>query len=266
MGKLTQYGEDISNDTIQISTEKFKRMIKFRDLVNAVRYEGGSQGVEPIIVRLPPPEEKAYVSIERMEEMEKRWNRWIIEHDKIEPNFITPKAVVSQQQVSTDCYRSKRYLTDVNLKQDTNYFCACNIFQQIMYELYGLTISESVIASAMGTTTDGTSHNGIINGGKAIAQRYGHNVTIEFKNYSSLTEKQIGELISDPDVGLFFHDLYKNQWGHYEYIIGLCPSSGVYTVANSLSGGYIEQRNRETMKSYINGISQPSVGIVRKIS
>jgi hypothetical protein len=164
------------------------------------------------------------------------------------------------------CYRSKRYLKDANIKQDTNYWCACNIFQQIMYELYGLTISESVIAQAMGTTTDGTAHNGIISGGKAIAQRYGHTVSIEFVNYSSLTEKQIGELIANPDVGLFFHDLYKNQWGHYEYIIGLCPSTGTYTVANSLSGGYIEQRNRETMKSYINGISQPSVGIVRKIS
>lgn len=164
------------------------------------------------------------------------------------------------------CYRSKRYLKDANIKQDTNYWCACNIFQQIMYELYGLTISESVIASAMGTTTDGTAHTGIINGGKAIAKQYGHTVSIEFVNYSSLTEKQIGELIANPDVGLFFHDLYKNKWGHYEYIIGLCPSSGVYTVANSLSGGYIEQRSRATMQSYINGISQPSVGIVRKIS
>ena len=37
--------------------------------------------------------------------------------------------------VSTDCFKSQRYLSDVNLKQDTNYFCACNIFQQIMYEL-----------------------------------------------------------------------------------------------------------------------------------
>lgn len=164
------------------------------------------------------------------------------------------------------CYRSKRYLKDANIKQDTNYWCACNIFQQIMYELYGLTISESVIASAMGTTTDGTAHNGIINGGKAIAKQYGHNVTIEFKNYSDMTEKQIGELIADPNVGIFIHDLYKLTWGHYEYLIGLCLSSGVYTVANSLSGGYIEQRSRTTMQSYINGISQPSVGIVRKIS
>lgn len=166
----------------------------------------------------------------------------------------------------TDCYKSQRYLTDVNLKQDTNYFCACNIFQQIMYELYGLIINELDIAKAMGTTTNGTDHNRIINGGKAIAKQYGHSVSIEFVNYSSMTEKQIGELISDPNVGIFVHDLYKLTWGHYEYLIGLCLSTGVYTVANSLSGGYIEQRSRETLKSYINGISQPSVGIVRKIS
>lgn len=167
---------------------------------------------------------------------------------------------------STDCYNSQRYLTNVNLKQDTNYFCACNIFQQIMYELYGIVISESDIAKAMGTTTNGTDHNGIINGGKAIAKQYGHSVSIEFVNYSSMTEKQIGELIADPNVGIFIHDLYKLTWGHYEYLIGLCLSTGVYTIANSLSGGYIEQRSRDTLKSYINGISQPSLGIVRKIS
>jgi hypothetical protein len=186
------------------------------------------------------------------------------------PNYVTLYNMFKQANPTDPdndgCYRSKRYLKDANIKQDTNYWCACNIFQQIMYELYGLTISESIIAQAMGTTTDGTAHTGIINGGKRIAQRYGHNVSIEFVNYSSLTEKQIGELIANPDVGLFFHDLYKNQWGHYEYIIGLCPNTGTYTVANSLSGGYIEQRSQATMQSYINGISQPSVGIVRKIS
>jgi len=167
---------------------------------------------------------------------------------------------------STDCYNSQRYLTDSNIKQDTNYFCACNVFQQIMYELYGIVIKESDIASAMGTTTNGTSHQQIINGGKAIAQKYGHSVSIEFKNYSDLTEKQLGELIADPNVGVFIHDLYKLTWGHYEYLIGLCISTGIYTVANSLSGGYIEKRSRAAMKSYISGISQPSVGIVRKIS
>jgi len=166
----------------------------------------------------------------------------------------------------TDCYKSQRFLTDVHLKQDNNYFCACNIFQQIMYELYGILIGESDIAKAMGTTTNGTDHNGIINGGKAIAKQYGHSVSIEFKNYSSITEKELGELIADPNVGVFIHDLYKLTWGHYEYLIGLCLSTGIYTVANSLSGGYIEQRSRATLKSYINGISQPSVGIVRKIS
>jgi len=135
-----------------------------------------------------------------------------------------------------------------------------------MYELYGIVIKESDIASAMGTTTNGTSHQQIINGGKAIAQKYGHSVSIEFKNYSDLTEKQLGELIADPNVGVFIHDLYKLTWGHYEYLIGLCISTGIYTVANSLSGGYIEKRSRAAMKSYISGISQPSVGIVRKIS
>lgn len=196
-----------------------------------------------------------------------RYGRYVHVNKQIPPKiWISPEPATPPTPTSTDCYQSKRYLTDVNLKQDTNYFCACNIFQQIMYELYGILIKESDIAKAMGTTTNGTDHNGIINGGKAIAKQYGHSVSIEFKNYSSMTEKEIGELIADPNVGIFIHDLYKLTWGHYEYLIGLCLSTGIYTIANSLSGGYIEQRSRETLKSYINGISQPSVGIVRKIS
>lgn len=179
---------------------------------------------------------------------------------------LFPSTSSSKSSSSKDCYNSKRYLSNANIAQDTNYFCACNIFQQIFFELYGIIISELEIAAAMGTTKDGTSHQQIINGGKAIAQKYGHKINIEFKNYSSLTEKQIGELIESQSKGVFVHDLYKMTWGHYEYLIGLCIKSGIYRVANSLSGGYIEKRSRETMKKYISGISQPSIGIVTKIS
>jgi len=167
---------------------------------------------------------------------------------------------------SDGCRSSQRFLSDTNLVQNTNYFCACNIFQQIMFELYGIVISEYDIAKAMGTTKDGTGHNEIISGGKAIAKQYGHSVSIEFRNYSDMTEEEIAELVEDPNVGVFFHDLYKKTWGHYEYAIGICIALGIYIIANSLSGGYIERRSRETMKSYISGISQPSVGIVRKIN
>ncbi|KUK74739.1 MULTISPECIES: hypothetical protein [Methanobacterium] len=191
-------------------------------------------------------------------------------------NKYLPKYVVLENKFKVDdkedgpdsdgCYRSKRYLTDANIKQDTNYWCACNIFQQIMYELYGLIISESEIAKAMGTTKDGTGHKEIISGGKTIAQRYGHNISIEFRNYSDMTEEELGKLVAHRDVGLFIHDLYKLKWGHYEYLIGLCIASGIYVVANSLSGGYIENRSRSTTQSYINGMNQPSIGIVKKIS
>lgn len=197
----------------------------------------------------------------------KRVQAYITKNKKNPPRvWLRKQDTPKPAPTPSDCYKSQRYLKDANIKQDTNYFCACNIFQQIMYELYGIVIKESDIAKAMGTTTNGTSHPQIISGGKAIAKRYGHNVSIEFKNFSSMTEKEIGKLIADPNVGIFVHDLYKLTWGHYEYLIGLCLNSGVYTVANSLSGGYIEKRSRATMKSYINGISQPSIGIVRKIS
>lgn len=58
-------------------------------------------------------------------------------------------------------------------KQYTNYYCADVTIMQICYELFGLDLSQSWIASLAGTTTLGTSHEGINSALKTIAKKYG---------------------------------------------------------------------------------------------
>ncbi|MGB9979359.1 peptidoglycan-binding domain-containing protein [Methanobacterium sp.] len=164
------------------------------------------------------------------------------------------------------CYKSPRFLNDKDLKQDTNYFCACNVSQQVLFELFGIRVPESELAREEGTTTDGTGHDGIKAGIIKEAKDHGHKVSVEFVNWSSKSLDEIGEMIADPNTGIFVHDKYKETWGHYEYLTGLCKDKSTVIVANSLSGGYMETRPISTLVKWINMINQPSLGIVRTIS
>jgi hypothetical protein len=160
---------------------------------------------------------------------------------------------------------SPRFLTGHDIKQSTPYFCACKISQQILYELYNIKVPESEIAKHSDTTpTSGTSHTGIIKAIKYEATQHQGEVTVEFKNFKTLGWTRIGEMVTNPHIGIFIHNLYHNRWGHYEYITGICNDKKTIIVANSLTGT-IETRPQKTMEQYIQGISQPSIGIVTKI-
>ena len=56
MGKLTQYGEDISNDNFTLTKTQFKDMVSRRNAWIK------KNKVEPNFVRLPTPDNNAYVS------------------------------------------------------------------------------------------------------------------------------------------------------------------------------------------------------------
>jgi hypothetical protein len=89
MGILTVNGEDISNDEYTLTATQFKDMIRRRDEWNA------KTGLEPNFVRLPSPDQRAYVSCGvtggRMEEMEKRYKTYTETHNGNEPNLICIK-------------------------------------------------------------------------------------------------------------------------------------------------------------------------------
>lgn len=156
--------------------------------------------------------------------------------------------------------------------QCTPYYCACNSLQQALYRLTGIIVSESTLASVMGTTTSGTSHNGINTGVAWFNKKYGKNVKIQWKNFKDLgtndTERWKTLQNHIDDGAVFTHILYRNKWGHYE--VPQTINTSTVTVLNSLGNkcstnsycGYIETRNKSTMKQYMSGISQPSIAIL----
>lgn len=163
--------------------------------------------------------------------------------------------------------------------QCTGYWCACISFRQILKK-WGITkYSQKTIAGYMGTTTAGTGHWGIETGISKIAKLEGLNLKVEWKDFSDLGStlkerfKKLGEIFSNPNKGVIIHDLYRNQYGHYETLKKINTNNNTMVVLNSLGNkcgapaycGYLETRTYTNMASYIAGISQKSVCIITKL-
>lgn len=153
------------------------------------------------------------------------------------------------------------------LGQTNGYRCGPHSLMQCIYRLTGIELSESTLASVCGTTSSGTSHQGLETGLAWFNKKYGYNLKMTWKNKSDLTWDEIQQAINNG--ALFFHLLYKFQWGHYEVIKSV---GDTLTILNSLGSycnypaycGYIENRSKSTQQSYINGISQKSVCIITR--
>ena len=157
------------------------------------------------------------------------------------------------------------YLTEhgcSGMGQCTGYYCACNSLQQCFYRLTGIKVSESTIAGWAGTTTDGTCHEGINTAVAKFNKKYNKNVKIAWYNFSELNWTKISDMIKKGAV--FFHLLYRDQWGHYEPIKSVGEELKILNSLGDSCGngtycGYIETRSKTTQKRYISGISQKSV-------
>jgi hypothetical protein len=240
---------DISNKNTKIMYPKFREMSGYHFLFQ--KYYGHPAKTIPV-------DKENSITQDRYQEMLHRVIQYTRTHDSTPPLYVTINP-------TNPCYRSPRFLTGRDIKQSTNYFCACKISQQILYEIFGIRVSEKELATLSHTTKEyGTSHQGIIDAITKEAQKHGHQVKIRFEYLKNTNWTKIGEMVASPDIGVFLHDLYKNKWGHYEYIIGVCTDTNSIIVANSLSGE-LENRPQKTMEQYMKGISQPSVGIVTKI-
>ena len=188
------------------------------------------------------------------------------------------KKLASSTKINTNVWKKPEplhdYLTNEGcsgMGQCNGYYCACNSLQQMFYRLTGIKVSESTIAGWAGTTSSGTDHPGINTAVTQFNRKYNKNVVIEWYNFSDLGSNEsarwtkISNFIKKGAV--FFHLLYRNQWGHYEPI----KSVGDYLkILNSLGDscgdgtycGYIESRSKGEQIDYINGISQKSVAFL----
>lgn len=182
---------------------------------------------------------------------------------------VTNKIHVEKDPEPTKLYE---YLTNTGcsgMGQCNGYYCACNSLQEAFYRLTGIHLAESTIASVAGTTSAGTGHQGINTAVAWFNKKYGKNVKIVWKNFSDLgstDSERWTKLVQYTSNGaVFTHQLYRNQWGHYEVLKSVNKDN--VTVLNSLGSkcnspaycGYIETRSKSTQLSYMKGISQPSI-------
>ena len=155
-----------------------------------------------------------------------------------------------------------------NRGQNNGYYCGCHSLQEVIRNLTGKVIKQSTIASIAGTTTDGTDHQGLNTVIAWFNKKYGYNLKVEWKNFSELGWSGIKKIVDSTNQDCVIHNLYRNQWGHYEVINKV--TDGNIKVQNSLgdkcsSGcycGYVEDRTPAEFRSYISGISQKSVMVI----
>ena len=176
-------------------------------------------------------------------------------------NTTRPDAVGDDISPNGDgWYLMQRYSTTPSkIKQETNYWCADNAMQQLIYELTGEWYSESYLAKIAGTTTQGTGHDGINKALKTVFEKEGINASISWEYLSDIGYEQLGKYIKSLKVGTLQHVKYKKKYGHYEHIVGVNLKTGKVLVQNSLSGGWMEYRTITTNNSYANLITQKTI-------
>lgn len=155
-----------------------------------------------------------------------------------------------------------------NMGQNTGYYCGVHSLQEVIRNLYNIVIPQSTLASWCGTTTAGTSHQGLETGVAKFNKKYNKNLKVQWKNFSDLGWTGIKKIVDSKNQDCIIHNLYRNQWGHYEVINNV--SSNI-TVQNSLGSscggcycGYIEYRTQSEFRRYINGISQKSIMVLTR--
>lgn len=202
-------------------------------------------------------------------DMARRVSEWEVKHNGQSPNYVTVKATGGN---TTNNNKKHGYLLKQgcnNLGQCNSYNCGPHSLMQGYYNLTGIHINELTLASACGTTTAGTSHQGLATGLAWLNKKYNTNITIEWKNFSDLGWTELQKLIDDPNTSVFWHELYRNKWGHYSFANHV---TGSLNVLNSLGSkcrspaycGYQERRSQSTQRSYWRGISQKSICILKR--
>lgn len=158
--------------------------------------------------------------------------------------------------------------------QCTSYFCACNSLQQVFHKLCDKDIQEKTIASWAGTTSKGTSHQGINTAIAIFNKKYNKSLKIKWVNFSDLgkTDKErwnkLNKYLISEKYAIITHIKYRLKWGHYE--IPEKISNDTIMVLNSLGSknangtyqGYEETRSLSEELKYFKAISQPSIAII----
>lgn len=157
-----------------------------------------------------------------------------------------------------------------NMGQNNDVKCGPHSMQECIRNLTGKVISQETLASWAGTTSGGTSHAGLETAIAKAAKELGVKFSVKWYNFSELGWNGIKKILDSKNQDCIIHNLYRNQWGHYEVInavndnnINVQNSLGSYC-SNGCFCGYIEYRTKSEFRSYISGISQKSVLVITR--
>ena len=184
------------------------------------------------------------------------------------------KAVKSSTNNCSNPYKSTPHPSKSgcdSMGQNTGYYCGVCALQHSLYK-FGINVSQSQLAKWAGTTTSGTSHQGIRTAVAMVNKKYNVNISVDEKSFSDLGITGLAKLICKSNVDVIIHLLYRLTWGHYESINEINVKTNMIKVLNSLGNqcsggcycGYVEDRSLAVEKSYISGISQKSIIILTK--
>ena len=126
------------------------------------------------------------------------------------------------------------------LGQCTSTYCAdVSMKQQLTKNDLDAMFTQQILAGYAGTTSAGTSHAGIETALYNVAKKLGITIKVQWKNFSDLGSNQrarfeaVGKLISQQNICVILHTLYKLLYGHYESVQEVNMNNNTVTMLNS---------------------------------
>ncbi len=174
------------------------------------------------------------------------------------------------------------------LGQCTKSLCGPHTTRQALKK-FGITkFSEKEIAKFAGSTSKGTSHQGINTAIAKISKLTGIKLTIKWVNFSDMGKtdeerfEKIGKLLEDPNTAVIWHIAYSGAGeeidddfiGHYEYIDIINIKTKYVRALNSLGKikkdgsypGHLQDRKFSVQSYFAKHTTggQPALGIIKK--
>lgn len=198
------------------------------------------------------------------------------------------KAKTKKNNCSNPYTSTPHYLeTGCNkLGQCTHYFCGPHSIHQCLKKLGITKFTESTLAKYCGTTTSGTSHEGINTCIAKVSKDTGIKLKASWKNFSDIgsTKKErfasLGKMICKDNVAVFLHIGYQGSgssssgkmFGHYECLDKIDVEKLKVRAMNSLGRhcgngfcGHLQERSFDLQAHYIANKNQKSLCIIERL-
>lgn len=264
-------GVDVSGSSLTLDKstylDMFERFNKYVELNKK----------EPNLVYIDKNNPYKYISKHKIIEVMNYYNSYLAKYENKPSNIQLNKLSITN---NTGIYKSNNHWISSGcnkLGQCTGYYCGVHSIRQCNSKRNIDKFLERDLAGYAGTTTNGTSHQGIETALATVAIKRGIKISVKWINFSDLGNtindrfKKLGEYIEQDNIGVIVHNLYRNQYGHYEVIKEININNKTCIVLNSLGNrcnspaycGYLETRSFSTFASYISKISQKSICIIK---